>query len=179
MKKEVIPLNLDAPLLSIRTLLRFFEIDKDKRTSAIGTFLTVVDGMIKLKTGNYGSNTLLKVYDELLINQLPPDIATVLKRLLEETKNHIESFLRDQKNVFYSPADAVDDMIEAKRIPGKLVKALLGGKWPDHPFNFDSPDGFMMEKDGTLVPAAGFGEPAPGPDFKLFFKMVNDPIAKK
>lgn len=100
----------------------------------------------------------------------------LIQATLEEIKQAFNEARKDQQRVFYSLGDAVDDMIENKLVPARLVKALLGGKWPEHPFSFECVGEYTMEEDGTLVPFDGVSEPAPGPDFQLQFKMVNDPI---
>jgi hypothetical protein len=54
-------------------------------------------------------------------------------------------------------------------IPGKLVKAMLGGKWPEHHgFCFDAVAVWKVERGGRLVPYDGEnGSPCPGPDFVI------------
>jgi hypothetical protein len=111
-----------------------------------------------------------------LASKLPAGSAAEFLRILDGIEKNIKLFRQEQKDVFYSTSDAVDEMVTEKRVPARLVKAMLGGKWPKHEFNFDCINYFMLEKDGTLIPGAGDGEPAPGPDFKLKFEMVNDPL---
>jgi len=62
----------------------------------------------------------------------------------------------------------IGDCIETDKaiVPTRLVKAMLGGEWPEaRGFCFDAVDHFRCE-DGRLVPYDGF-DPAPGPDFEL------------
>jgi hypothetical protein len=56
-------------------------------------------------------------------------------------------------------------------IPAELVKAMLGGEWPEdvpgyEGFCFDAVEVYHLE-DGFLVPYDGLGGIIPGPDFKI------------
>jgi len=61
-------------------------------------------------------------------------------------------------------------------IESEVVKALLGGEWPEyHGYGFGAEECWMVTKHGTLTPMDGRGfdaEPVPGPDFKL--ELVDD-----
>lgn len=61
-------------------------------------------------------------------------------------------------------------------IDGDVVKAMLGGKWPEyHGFVFDQVLYWHVTSDGMLTPMDGADKganPIPGPDFKL--TMVDD-----
>ena len=54
-------------------------------------------------------------------------------------------------------------------IESEVVKALLGGEWPEyHGYGFGAEECWMVTKHGTLTPMDGRGfdaEPVPGPDF--------------
>jgi len=173
-EKKAKPLDLNTPLLSLTNLIHLLEIDKNEKTNAIALIIMIGKEKIAIKTDTGGSKEILKTYNAL-VNNLQDKIAKRLEQVLKEVEAHMDSFLHEQKDIFYSLDDAVMNMIEEKRIPAKLVKAMLGGKWPNHDFNFNCIDDFILEEDGTLVPNDGLGEPAPGPDFKLKFKMINDP----
>lgn len=176
-KKEIKALDLDAPLLSLRDLLCLLEIDKNERGNAIGLIIMLGKEKIELKTAMAtGSGPLLEVTDGL-VNMVPDKkVKAGIKEVSARIEANMDSFLLEQKRTFFSFDDAIKEMIAEKSVPVCLVKAMLGGQWPEHPFNFDCVDSFMIEEDGTLVPDAGFGEPAPGPDFKLRFEMANDPL---
>jgi hypothetical protein len=172
-EKKAKPLNFNTPLLSIKGLLRLLEINKDERVNAITLATMIMKERIRLKAGADGSEHILQFGYEL-VNRLSNKAAKELSQILAEMETNLDSFLRAQKEVFYSIDDAVLDMIKEKRIPAKLVHTMLGGNWPEHPFNFCCIYNFIIEEDGTLVPNDGMGEPAPGPDFKL--SMVSDPL---
>ena len=61
-------------------------------------------------------------------------------------------------------------------VESEVVKALLGGKWPEHHgYGFGSEECWMVTKYGTLTPMDGRGfdaSPTPGPDFRL--ELVDD-----
>lgn len=172
MKKEGNkPLDLDTPLLSLNALVDIFEIEEYERGNAIALIMMMTEEENK----SNASKGLVHAYNEI-IKKLPEGVVKKITQVLEKIAAARKSFLQDQERIFFSLDDAVDAMIENKSIPARLVKAMLGGKWPEHPFNFCCVDSFMIEEDGTLVPDDGMGDSAPGPDFQLQFKMVNDPI---
>jgi len=173
-KKEARAPSLGTPLLSAIGLLHFLEIDKEERSNAIALAIMILEEEIKLRVDINGSKDLLQAKLQL-IEKLPEKTAQTLRLILTELKVNLTSFLRAQKEVFYSTNDAVREMIEEKSIPAKLVKAMLGGKWPEHPFNFDAVGSYAISEHDTLVPG-DLEDPAPGPDFQLQFKMVNDPL---
>lgn len=60
----------------------------------------------------------------------------------------------------------------------EVVKALLGGKWPEyHGYGFGAEECWMVTTYGTLTPMDGRSAdamPVPGPDFRL--EIVNDDV---
>jgi len=64
--------------------------------------------------------------------------------------------------------------------PTKLVKAMLGGKWPDNPddFAFDAVDHYrlVINSDYSLL-FVGYdgGAPTPGPVFQIIIGKTDDP----
>jgi len=172
-KKEAKAPSLNTPLFSVSGLLRLLEIDKESRERALALAIIILEEEIKLQGDINGSEDLLQAKLRL-VETLPDKATQTFKQLLTEAQVNLNAFLRAQKETFYSTDDAVREMIEEKSIPAKLVKAMLGGKWPEHPFNFDAVGSFAISKYDTLVPG-NLEYPAPGPDFQLQLKMVNDP----
>lgn len=113
-----------------------------------------------------------KFYLAAATSTAPENFQKIFEAALNELEQNIKKAIEDTRRVFLSESDVINHIIKGKFIPAALLKAMLDGKWPKHPFNFDSIDRFRIIR-GTLVPDDGTGEPAPGPDFKLV--MVNDP----
>ncbi|MCX6763991.1 MAG: hypothetical protein NTZ97_04690 [Candidatus Moranbacteria bacterium] len=62
---------------------------------------------------------------------------------------------------------ALDKKRKIKAISPILLKALLGGQWPDFDgFNFNEVHNYRLEN-GRLVPYDFVGDIVPGPDFKV------------
>lgn len=171
-KEREKPLNLDTPLLSLNALLNLLEIEDPERMNAMTLIMMVTEE----ENRPVRSPGLLHAYKGI-IKKLPPETVKKIEQILEKIAAARESFLRDQQRTFYSLDDAVQNMIDNKSVPAKLVKAMLGGQWPNHPFGFECIGSYTMTKDGALVPDDGTGIEAPGPDFRLQFQMVNDPLA--
>lgn len=173
-KKKNKALDMNTPLLSLTALLDLFEVKESERTHAIGLVLTIAS-----KENLPGESLeLIRVYKDI-IKTLSDEGAKRTQAALDKIAAARKDFLQDQQRVFYSLGDAVNDMIENRSVPAKLVKALLGGQWPKHPFGFECISAYMMAEDGTLAPDDGTGIEAPGPDFQLQFKMIHDPVHPK
>ena len=84
--------------------------------------------------------------------------------------------MKDELNDFESPfmdEKTYKKRISDLRIDARLVKAMLGGKWPKdkYEFGWDAVDYFKVDEDGWLIPSDGFDDEAPGPDLRLEFKV--------
>jgi hypothetical protein len=104
---------------------------------------------------------------------VPDEEWSVLTKALNEIKANIREAVAESKRTYYSEDDVVDAMIKEKCIPAKLLKAMLGGKWPKTGFGFDHVSFYTMV-DGRLVPG-NEEDDIPGPDFQFVSKKINDP----
>ena len=88
----------------------------------------------------------------------------------EERQSMVELVVGEDLKVYKRP------LKKPVVIEGDVVKAMLGGKWPEfHGFAFDAVPFWHVTSYGTLTPMDGEDKdsiPIPGPDFKLV--MVDD-----
>jgi hypothetical protein len=161
-KKEVkiVPLT-EVPVLSLTAVERLIASDMNS------SWPYIVLAMAKLMALFPLPRDKEEKMETALLDGRSVEDKKLVQATLEEIKRALNEARKEQQRVFYSLDDAVDYMIEEKSVPAKLVKAMLGGQWPDHPFGFECIGSYMMKEDGTLVPDDGTGIEAPGPDFKL------------
>jgi len=166
-KKEL----MSKPVLSAKTLESLTCVAKQEKWQEVFIFWLA-----------QAARTMIEDFDFFISNKqhffatastAPENVRQIFEAALNELEQNAKEAIEGILRTFISENDVVNAIIKKKRIPTRLVKAMLGGKWPKHDFNFDAVDHFRVIK-GTLVPDDGTDEPAPGPDLKLF--MVNDPL---
>lgn len=118
-----------------------------------------------------------KYFESFTLSQRPSSIPdkewSIFLSIFKEIKTNIKEALSEKERTFLSERDVIETMIKEKRIPNDIVKALLGGKWPEHQFNFDAVSHFKIIGH-KLVPYDG-DEEAPGPNIKISLELTDDP----